>query len=450
MMLKNQPGPKLVYLPYADVELLAESLVALANSDGGLVVLGVDDQGRPSDAIWEEEAEGALREAALMCRPPIPTQWQPVELGAVTLVGIQVPRSTDLHSLHDGRVLVRSGRDNRPLTGDEIRNLANSKNAADFETEPVPGARPTDLDPTVIQDYFDRRAARGAAKVSATDELLFEIGASDRQGNPTMTGILLFGKNPQAFFPQSSVVFVKFPGTEPRGEDGGIGYGRRDEISGPLPRVIERAWNVIFEEMRVGAQVNRLEREELTEYPRFAVREALVNAVAHRDYRIKGRRIELRMYADRLEIISPGGLPGYITLDNLVEEHFSRNPRLVNGLYQWGYIEELGLGIDLMIEEMVQSGHPPPQFRATPHLFTVTLSNKRERTAVPKWTRSMNERQTRALNYIRDNGSITSREYRQVCPDVSPETLRLDMVDLVERGVLLKIGSKKGTYYILK
>jgi ATP-dependent DNA helicase RecG len=450
MMLKNQPGQRLAYLPYADTELLAECLVALANGDGGLIVLGVDDDGRPTTDIWDDEAEGALRAAALLCRPPVPTQWQPVELAAKTLMGIYVPRSTDLHSLQDGRVLVRSGRENRPLSGDEIRTLANSKNAADFEVEPVPGARATDLDPGIIRDYLDRRAARGAAKVSSTEELLFEVGATDRDGNPTLTGILLFGKNPQAFFPQSGVVFVRFPGTEPRGEDGGIGYGRRDEIGGTVARIVERAWNIIFEEMRVGAQVNRLEREELTEYPRFAVREALVNAVAHRDYRITGRRIEIRMYADRLEIISPGGLPGYMTLDNLVEEHFSRNPRLVNGLYQWGYIEELGLGIDQMIEEMVQSGHPPPQFRATPHLFTVTLSNKRERAALPKWTHSMNERQTRALTYIRDNGSITNREYRQLCEDVSTETLRLDLADLVERGVLLKIGSKKGTYYILK
>jgi len=450
MLLKNKPGQRLAYLPYADTELLAECLVALANGDGGLVVLGVDDQGRPSENIWEEEAEGALRAAAMMCRPPVPTQWQPVELNGDTLVGIYVPRSTELHSLQDGRVLVRSGSDNRPLSGDEIRSLANSKNTAEFETEAVPGARLSDLDTAVIRDYLDRREARGAAKVSSTDEMLFEIGAIDREGSPTTTGILLFGRNPQTFFPQSGVVFVKFPGTEPRGEDGGIGYGRRDEIAGPIARVVERTWNVIFEEMRVGAHVNQLEREELTEYPRFAVREALVNAIAHRDYRIKGRRIEIRMYADRLEIISPGGLPGYMTIDNLVEEHFSRNPRLVNGLYQWGYIEELGLGIDQMIEEMVQAGHPPPQFKATPHLFTVTLSNKRERAAVPKWTRSMNERQTRALNFIRENGSITNREYRQLCPDVSAETLRLDMVDLVDRGVLLKIGSKKGTYYILK
>lgn len=449
-MLKNKPGQRLAFLPDADVEALAECLVAFANGDGGMIVLGLDQQGQPTETIWEEEADSAVKEAASLCRPPVPSRWQPVETKQDTLVGINVPRSPELHTMYDGRVLIRSGNWNRPLTGDEVRTLANSKNSAEFETDVVPGARPADLNPDIIRDYLERREARGAAKISATEELLFEIGATDREGNPTTIGILLFGKNPQAFFPQSGIVFVKFMGTEPRGEDGGVGYGRRDELVGPLPRVIDRAWNVIYEEMRVGATVNKLEREELTEYPRFAVREALVNAVAHRDYRITGRRIEIRMYSDRMEIISPGGLPGYMTLDNLVEEHFSRNPRLVNGLYQWGYIEELGLGIDLMIEEMAQAGHPPPTFRAADHAFTVTLSNKRERAAVPKWTRSMNERQARALTFVRESGSITNREYQQLCPDVSAETLRLDLVDLVDRGLLLKIGAKKGTYYILK
>ena len=449
-MLKNKPGQRLAFLPHAEVEALAECLTAFANGDGGLIVLGVDEQGRETETIWEEEADSALKEAASLCRPPVPSQWQPVEMRNGALVGINVPRSTDLHTLFDGRVLIRSGNWNRPLSGDEVRALAASKNMAEFETDIVPGARPSDLDQEIIRDYLDRREARGAAKVTSTAELLFEIGAADRDGNPTSIGILLFGKNPQVFFPQSGIVFVKFMGIEPRGEDGGVGYGRRDELTGPLSRIVDRAWNVIYEEMRVGATVNRLEREELTEYPRFAVREALVNAVAHRDYRIAGRRIEIRMYTNRMEIISPGGLPGYMTLDNLVEEHFSRNPRLVNGLYQWGYIEELGLGIDQMIEEMAQAGHPPPTFKAAPHAFTVTLSNKRERTAVPKWTRSMNERQARALTFVRESGSITNREYRQLCPDVSAETLRLDLVDLVARGLLLKIGAKKGTYYILK
>ena len=450
MSLKSKPGPRLAFLPDTDIEALAECLVAFANSDGGLIVLGIDDDGHLTETIWEEEAESALREAATYCSPPVPTQWQPIETRKVTLIGINVPRSNHLHTFYDGRVLIRSGSQNRALIGDEVRDLANSKNSAEFETETVPGATPNDLNWDTIREYLDKRETRGSAKVNDTNEFLFEIGATDREGNPTTIGILLFGHNPQMFFPQSGVVFVRFHGTEPRDVGGGVGYGRRDEITGPMARVVERAWNIIYEEMRVGATVKKLEREEVTEYPRFAVREALVNAIAHRDYQVTGRRIEIRMYADRMEIISPGGLPGYMTLDNLVEEHFSRNPRLVNGLYQWGYIEELGLGIDQMIEEMMQAGHPPPDFRAAPHSFTVSLANKRERAPIPKWASNMNERQARALTYVRENGSITNREYQTLCPDVSSETLRLDLVDLVEKGLLLKIGSKKGTHYILK
>jgi ATP-dependent DNA helicase RecG len=206
----------------------------------------------------------------------------------------------------------------------------------------------------------------------------------------------------------------------------------------------------VGEEMRTGAVVTDLERKERTEYPISAVREALVNAVAHRDYRLGGRRIEVRMFSDRLEITSPGGLPGFITVDNIVDEHFSRNPRLVSGLYQWGYIEELGLGVDLMIDEMVRAGHPPPKFKDTPYSFTVTLYNAREREPQPQWMNRVSERQAKALAYVDEHGRITNREYRDICPDLSAETLRLDLADLVDKGILLKIGAKKGTYYILK
>ena len=446
----KRPDAQLAFVAEADPDWIAECLVAFANGEGGLMVLGLDENGRYVNEIWGEEAEGAFRAAAAQCRPPVRGDWQQVDTPQGMLIGIRVARSNELHSLADGRVLIRSGATNRPLSGQEIHQLASTKDANDFELQPVPGATQRDFDPDIVDEYVSKRELRGTPKPTTMKNMLFEIGAVAPDGSPTVAGILLFSKRPQTFLPQCGLVFVKFPGTEPRGEDGGVGYGRRDELSGPLARIIERAWAITWEEMRVGAVVNSLEREELTEYPPFAVREALVNAVCHRDYSIKGRRTEIRMYADRLEIISPGGLPGYITLDNLVEEHYSRNPRLVNGLYQWGYIEELGLGIDRMIEEMVQAGHNPPQFRDTPYSFTVTLTNTRERKATPRGPQSMNERQTRALAHVRQNGSITNREYQRLFEDVSSETLRRDLSDLVDRGHLLKIGSNKGTYYILK
>lgn len=450
-LIKKGPGPLVEYLPEPDVDAMAETLVAFANSDGGTLVIGVDTNGRPTGDTYPDELEELLLEAQSRCRPPIQTEWQQEETSAGIVVLIRVVRSPSLHSLSDGRLLVRSGVENKPLQGDQIRQFAATKSSGDYEAEVVPGASQDDLDADVIDDYVAKRAerTRRSSNVSV-EELLIEIGALDQRGRPTVAGLLLFGKNPKAFLPQSGLTFVRFVGTEPRGEDGLAGYGRREEISGPLVQLVEKTWTVLMEEMHVGAVVKGLEREERTEYPAFAVREALVNAICHRDYRLRGRRIEIRKFADRMEIISPGGLPGFITLANIVEEHFSRNPRIVAGLYYWGFIEELGLGVDRMIEEMTQAGHAPPEFKETPYSFTVSLSNVRHRPPTPRWEHTMNERQAKALTYIRENGRITNREYRQLCSNVSPETLRLDLVDLTERGLVLKIGAKRGTYYILK
>jgi len=379
----------LAFLPAPDPQALAETLVAFANSDGGTIVLGYDERGRLTTNVMPEDIEAMLREAAGRTSPPVRATLESAGNADNPQLVVRVPRSPDLHSLSDGRVFVRAAGENRALTGEEIRHLTQSKSIGDYEAESVAGATLADLDDQMVAEYIAKREWRTRRKIELAERnaqgaapLLKEIGALDGRGQPTVAGLLLFGRNPQAFLPQSGVVFVKFPGVEPRGEGGRAGYGRREEINGPLARVIERTWQVILEEMRVGAIVKGLEREEVLEYPEFAVREALVNAVCHRDYRLRGRRIEVRKYADRMEVISPGGLAGFITLDNIIEEHFSRNPRLVQGLFQWGYIEELGLGIDRMIEEMVAAGHPAPRFNATAYGFTVTLSNVRERRAV--------------------------------------------------------------------
>lgn len=448
---ERRPGQTLAIMPEPDAELLAETLVAFANSDGGAILIGVDEQGRASGQVYADEVEEALRAAAQECRPPVEVRWHQAAARGDLAFSIVVPRSPELHSLADGRVLIRAGTENRPLSGDQIRQLAATKSTGDFEAEVAPGAQREDLDEDVIAEFVTRWEERQRREwTRSVDDLLLRMGAVDEGGYPTVAGVLMFARNPQAFLPQSGLTFVKFVGTQPRGKTGEPGYGRREEIGGPLARIIQRTWEVVGEEMRTGAVVTGLEREERTEYPVAAVREALVNAVAHRDYRLGGRRIEVRMFTDRMEIVSPGGLPGFVTVDNIVEEHFSRNPRIVSCLYQWGYIEELGLGVDLMIEEMVRAGHPPPKFKDTPYSFTVTLYNVREREPLPSWTRTMNERQAKALAYVQEYGRITNREYRELCPDVTAETLRLDLVDLCERGILLKIGAKKGTYYILK
>lgn len=450
-LLKRGEGARIAILPEIDEERLAETLVAFANTDGGLLFVGVDSSGLPTGQAAPDEIESALRMALARCRPPVRTSWESSETPEGPVIAIQVPKSVDLHNLDDGRILVRQGASNVPVSSNTAVELSAGKPGGSFEEQEVAGAsREEDWDPEIIEEYLQKREERGAARTTGLKRLFFEIGAMTHDEKPTVAGMLLFGRRPQTFLPQSGLVFVKFTGTDMRAENGMAGYGRREEINGPLARMVERAWNVVWEEMGVSAYINGLQREENPTYPQFAVREALINAICHRDYRLSGRRVEVRMFADRLEVISPGGLPGYITIDNIVDEHFSRNPRIVGGLYHWGYIEELGLGIDRMIEEMVDSGHQPPLFQAAPYSFSVTLQAEKIRPPAREWERRMNDRQTKAIAHVQENGSISSREYQSLCPSVSPETLRLDMSDLVEKGILLKIGSKRGTYYILK
>ena len=452
-MLKQGPSQSLEFLPYPNPEEMAETITAFANSEGGTLILGVTPEGKLGDFFLEDEASDALKAALKLCRPPVHTDWHAEEVPGGVVVMLRVERSGNVHALSDGRVLMRKGSENEPTDGFNIEQLLASRPTGDFETQVVPGATREDLNEEVIDNYLEKRQQRNPrSQVVSKDRLLMQLGALTEDKEPTVSGMLLFGKEPQLFMPQSRAVFVKFADTGPRAPEGGFGYGRREEIGGSLPEIIDRTYRLIWEEMDKQSVMQGLQRQEQTEYPETVVREALVNAVAHRDYRMTGGSIEIRMYSDRMEIMSPGGLPAHITLDNIVEEHYSRNPRLVNGLFQWGYIEELGLGVDRMIEDMLSAGHQPPKFDAKSHRFTVVLSNAKSGApvAAPEFEGTMNERQMKALQYVQENQTITNREYRELCPHVGAETLRLDLVDLVNRGILLKIGDKRGTRYIMK
>ncbi len=451
--LEKHSNQLLALIPEGDIDQLAETLVAFANADGGIIYVGVAEGGRPTGAVYPEEIEPVVQQAELKCRPPIRVEWEQWETGGAFVFVGRVQRSPVIHVLDDGRVLVRTGDLNRPLSDAQLQKMTTSRSVGDYEVEPATGMNRADLDDEVLREFVQIWEERqGRQLTRPIDDFLIEMGWLRSDGQPTVAGILLFGKSPSAFLPRCGVTFIRFEGTQLRGPDGGASYGRRVEINAPLAHTIKRTWDILKEEIHVGAVVRGLKREEQWVYPPTAIREALVNAVAHRDYRLRGRGIEVRLFSDRLEISSPGGLPGFITLDNIVDEHFSRNPRIVSGLFQWGYIEELGLGVDLMIDEMLRAGHPMPAFKADDAMFTVTFQSAQQRGPLPFSAsgQSMNERQAKALAYVHQNQRIRSRDYQELCPDVSPETLRLDLADLVERGLLLKIGEKRGTYYILK
>jgi ATP-dependent DNA helicase RecG len=197
-----------------------------------------------------------------------------------------------------------------------------------------------------------------------------------------------------------------------------------------------------------------LAHSESWEYPLEAVRELLVNAAAHRDYNLQGDTIHLNIFSDRLEVHSPGGLPGPVTLSNLLDARFSRNAVLVQVLSDLGFVERLGYGLDRVVAVVREIGLRPPRFEEIAGTFRVTLFAGE---ALPAQSGArahadldVNPRQQAVLNYLARRPRITNSEYQELCPDVHPETLRRDLADLVSRGALIKVGDKRATYYILR
>jgi ATP-dependent DNA helicase RecG len=432
---------------------LAESLVALANASGGTVLVGVDPKSARLRGLKEAgAARDQALEAALLTDPPliIPLP-EVVTLDDKDVLVITIPPGLPhVYGLR-GKYLIRVGAQNKPLAPKRLRQLIIERGEISFESLTTPGATLDDVDWEKVERYL--ASLEGMSAVT-TEEALHNRGCLVREDGgyrPTNAGVLLFGIQPERFVKSSEIIVARYTGREM--SDAFV----REDIRGTLPDQIRRAEAFLVSNMKRGVRLVSLEREEQVEYPTKAVREAIVNAVAHRDYSIRGDEIRIFMFSDRIEFYSPGRLPGHVTVDNIVQERFSRNEVIVQVLADMGFIERLGYGIDRMIKLMRDYGLPAPRFQETAGGFRVTLYGygeglvSEEEIDLSRWSHlDLNERQEKALTYLLEKERITNREYQELCPDVSSETIRRDLADLVNKNVLLKIGRKRATYYIFK
>jgi ATP-dependent DNA helicase RecG len=445
-------GDRLACIPEtATLASLAETLAALANSGGGTVLVGVNPKsGTPQGLSDPDAALDRALQAALSTEPPliIPMPYAADVEGKTVLV-VTVPQGLPHVYSCRGKYLARSGARNCPLIPGQLRRLMLQRGAVSFESLVPDGVRPSDVDWARVDRYLS-----GMGRLPASpEEALLHRGCLARATDgilPTYAGLLLFGRDPQRWVRSCEILVARYPGTS---------MGDRfikEEVRGTLPDQIRRAEAFVLSNMRRRVRLQGLERVEECEYPAEAIREAIVNAVAHRDYQVRGDEIRILLFSDRIEFYSPGRLPGHVTVDNLIDERFSRNETIVQVLSDMGYIERLGYGIDRMIRKMAEAGQPAPRFEETTAGFRVTLIGREwgyvgEEASTGHWRHmGLSERQNAALAHLVEQGRITNREFQELCPDVSAETIRRDLSDMVRKNLILKIGDKRGTYYILK
>lgn len=315
-----------------------------------------------------------------------------------------------------------------------------------FDTSACDRAKLADLSRKRI-DWFLARArnVRGfpLPRTTPTRKLLAHLNLLDGT-RPTNAAILLFGSNPQRFHRTAETKCVHVHGTA---------YGRpfasQHNYTGDLFEQADQAADFVLGKINrsIGERSESLVAPRHYELPPDAVAEAIVNALAHRDYH-SNASVEVRLLADRLEIWNPGALPGTLTLEDLRGDHASvpNNPLLAESLYLTGYIEKLGSGTLKMIDLCKEAGLPEPSFELRSGSFVLTLW--RDWLTAPLLARlQLSERQIAGLARLRAEGRLTSGLYQQET-GVSRQTAGRDLEELVRKGVLQARGSGRGAFYV--
>jgi ATP-dependent DNA helicase RecG len=439
---------------------ITETLSAMANADGGELVIGIENDGGITGVPHAEDKVrllvGAPKDRNLV-NPPLPCRAREVATAhGLRLLHFEVDWSPDVHQLADSRYLLRVDDHNSPFAADRIATLKAAKAQGLLERSFPPGARLEDLDLDLVRGHLERVWPGRSA-----EEILRHYGLITRRNGhsvPTLAALLLFGRDPTRWHPRCGVDFVRWDGTE-RKHGADLNIAKRLRIEAPLVVLIQRAREAIQPFIRERQRLYDLFFSEKLEYPTFAWQEAIVNAVAHRDYSLQGAPIEVWMYDDHMEIRSPGLPPAPVTLDALNRRekvHFSRNPMLVRVLADLNYMRDLGEGIPRIFDEMDRAGCYPPRFEVVGgFVFQVTLRNEPvyDRTTL-EWLAKfkgvkLSGDQKRMLAYAHAHGDrFTGREYRAVIKtDIYGASTAIK--DMIRKGVAT-LSAKRGRVYVVR
>ncbi|MFQ5652754.1 MAG: ATP-binding protein [bacterium] len=439
----------------AELETAVRAVAAFANSNGGVVLLGVRDSGEIVGVEVGEHTKERLSTAITDSTDPI--VYPSIEIIAVegkVVMAIKVEASQNRPHLCKGRAYKRVGATDVQLSRDEYERLLLARATAIYDRQPLIGTHFSDLSEERIHWYLRQRAEKRGVSIPdmPLPDLLTGMGSAVEQAGeiiPTQAGMLCFGKNPHKSIPHSQVRIARFKGAST------THFIDRADLRGTLPEMIDAAEQFVRRNTRLAAKIVGFRRREVTEYPFEAIREAICNAVCHRDYRIEGATVRIMVFDDRIEVNSPGGLPPGVTLDNIERKHVLRNPLIANYLYDIFYIEKWGTGIARMRRAMREYGLTEPHLENLDDFFAVTFYGPGDRIldlipeegATDLRLLGLNERQIEALRMMTNEGKeLTNTAYRQLF-DVSKNTAGRDLQGLVKTGWIKATGSGKGTRY---
>jgi ATP-dependent DNA helicase RecG len=416
-----------------------KAIVAFANCEGGTLLIGVDDRGTPvgldkTDRLLEDLPNKIRNKLGIIPSVEI-EKIDNAEIVKIVVEPSSVPIS------YDGKFYLRSGSTVQELKGKELADFLMKKSGSTWDEVVEERAAIEDLNTETIAQFKRYAVDRIPSIAQETDieTLLHKLKLVDGEGLKR-AAVLLFGKTPQRFYLQSIVKIGKFLSE--------TDIQSTDVVNSNLFEQLENTLEILRSKYLLSnIKFEGIHRRDILEYPYEALREAIINALIHRDYSGTSH-IQIRVYADKLVIMNQGKLPPEIPVETLKTNHLSvpRNPLLAQVFYHAGFIESWGRGTLKIVENCVAQGLPEPDFVAENGVMSVFFYKD-------KWTEEnleklgLNGRQVKAVMYVKKKGKITNTEYQESF-DVSKRTATNDLEELAQKGLFEKIGTHgRGIFY---
>ncbi|MFH1173504.1 MAG: ATP-binding protein [archaeon] len=409
-----------------------EDIVAFSNTKGGVIILGVKDNGTVVGEQLTNDMKAKINSLAKNCEPSISVQLSQ----AANVVIIEVNEGMQRPYRCGTGYFRRLDGSTQKMTNEELRIMFGENEPLSFE-ERTSNCTIDDISDDKVKKFLQE------AKVSITDQSTADILTSTnvlKSSKINNAGILLFSKNVKKFLPQAKMTLLWFKGTTKS-----IILDRQD-VEDDLLTQFEQAIFFIKKHLNVKSVIEGTDRTEIYDIPQAVWREATANAIIHRDYARTGTNISVEVYDDRLLISSPGGLPKGLSKKEFGKISIRRNELIADFFYRMGKVERAGTGIQRMKDKMKEAGLPEPSFEVE-NFFIVTMQRTQE--GIKPKSETLTPKQEQILALLKENPSLTQAKLAEKLGDTQRHIQRI-IVELKKRDFIEHTGSKKAGQWVVK
>lgn len=413
---------------------LAEEVCAFANASGGRIFIGVDDNGKIIGTDTSNAARSRIQDTLRQIQPDLTIKLDVIN----NIIVLLVPEGKEKPYNCSKGFFLRVGPNSQKLGRNEIIAFIQSEGRIRFDELVKSEATVNEtLDKSIFNTYLN---LSGISNVLPPEDMLMNLDCcvkTEGKAYLTNAGVLFFSREPMKYIPQAQVICALYKGIEK------ITVLDRKDLIGDLVTVIDEAILFLKKHLNLKYEISEVRRKEILEIPEIAIREAVVNAVCHRDYFEKGANVMIEIFDDRVEISNPGSLPRGMTLNDFGKRSMTRNPIIASLLHRIHYIEKMGTGINRMKKACKEAGIPEPEFIIT-GFFTIIFRRKTSEYFGINF--GINEIQSKIIELIEKDHGITAQKMADSI-GVTRRSIEYSIAELKKKGLIIRKGSRKNGYW---